>query len=94
MVLITAGNLIQKKGFDTVLKALPAIISKHPNLLYFIVGDGREKAALEQMVDKLRMNSNVCFCALSQKKFASISQCQQFTFKYQGIIKCKIVMLM
>lgn len=70
-VLITAGNLIQKKGFDTVLKALPAVILKHPNLLYFIVGDGPEKEALEQMVDKLKINSNVCFLgALSQEKFA------------------------
>lgn len=70
-VLITAGNLIQKKGFDTVLKALPSVISKHPDLLYFIVGDGPEKEALKQMVDKLRMNSNVHFLgALSQEKFA------------------------
>lgn len=39
-ILLTAGNLIEKKGFDTVLRALAALATRWPEVRYVIVGSG------------------------------------------------------
>ncbi|MDC7236082.1 MAG: glycosyltransferase family 4 protein [Spirochaetales bacterium] len=36
--LITFGLLSRNKGLETVIKALPAVVGKHPELLYIILG--------------------------------------------------------
>jgi len=37
-VLMTFGFLGRNKGIETVIKALPAIIEEHPNVLYLVIG--------------------------------------------------------
>src|SRR4051812_47929874 len=37
-VLLTFGLLSANKGIENVIAALPAILAKHPNVVYFIVG--------------------------------------------------------
>ncbi len=37
-VLMTFGLLSRNKGLETVIKALPRVVEKHPDLLYIIVG--------------------------------------------------------
>jgi glycosyltransferase involved in cell wall biosynthesis len=38
IVLLSFGLLSANKGFENVIAALPAILAKHPNVVYFIVG--------------------------------------------------------
>jgi glycosyltransferase involved in cell wall biosynthesis len=38
VVLLSFGLLSANKGIENVIKALPAILAKHPNVVYFIVG--------------------------------------------------------
>ena len=38
IVLLSFGLLSANKGIETVISALPAILAKHPNVVYFIVG--------------------------------------------------------
>lgn len=38
IVLLSFGLLSANKGIETVIAALPAILAKHPNVVYFIVG--------------------------------------------------------
>jgi phosphatidyl-myo-inositol dimannoside synthase len=42
----------QYKGYDTVIKAMPALLQQHPNLHFFIAGkaDAAEKERVEQLV--------------------------------------------
>lgn len=37
-VLLTFGLLSRNKGLETVIKALPAIVAQHPNVVYTIIG--------------------------------------------------------
>ncbi len=37
-VLLTFGFISRNKGIETVLRALPAVVEKHPDLLYIILG--------------------------------------------------------
>jgi len=42
-VILTVGRLGKRKGHDNVLRALPKVISKVPNLVYLIAGSGIEE---------------------------------------------------
>lgn len=59
-LIMTAGNLIGKKGFDTILHALSILIEKY-NILYVVVGDGPENKKLRNLADKLGVTNHVIF---------------------------------
>lgn len=39
-ILLTVGNLVQRKSHDMVIKSLPEVLKKHPDAVYVIVGVG------------------------------------------------------
>lgn len=41
-ILLSVGRLVKRKGFDMVIKAMPEISEKIPDLIYVIIGDGPE----------------------------------------------------
>jgi len=57
-VLLSFGRLVKRKGFENVIKALPEVFKKHPDLHYFISGSGPEKM---NILDQSMRNSNVTF---------------------------------
>ena len=70
-VLFTFGFLGRNKGVETVIKALPKIVEKHPNLLYIVLGkthpnvlreSGEEyRISLMRMAKSLNVEKNVVF---------------------------------
>jgi len=63
-VLLTVGRLPgfeRYKGQDRIIALLPKLISKFPNLVYLIVGDGSDRARLEKIVATLRLQKQVIF---------------------------------
>ena len=48
--LISVGRLEARKGVDTVLRILPRLIAQFPTLMYSIIGDGSQRAALAASV--------------------------------------------
>lgn len=62
-ILLTVARLEKRKGHDTVLRALPAVISRFPNTVYLIVGKGEEEYFLRGLVDQLNLGKNVIFAA-------------------------------
>lgn len=46
-VLATVAVLRRPKGIDDMLTALPAVLRRHPELVYLIAGDGPHREALE-----------------------------------------------
>lgn len=59
IILLSVSALVPKKGIDAILKALPEVIKKFPNLVYFIIGDGPEKNSLKDLINKLGLRKNV-----------------------------------
>jgi phosphatidylinositol alpha-1,6-mannosyltransferase len=49
-VILTVGALQKRKGQDMLIRALPAIRQRCPDVLYSIAGEGWERPALESLV--------------------------------------------
>ncbi|MFA5903030.1 MAG: glycosyltransferase family 4 protein [Desulfobacula sp.] len=83
-VLLTFGLLSPSKGIETVLQALPAILEKHPDVVYIILGrthphvlksQGESyRIMLQQMVHKLGINRQVIF----QNSFVALRELGEF----------------
>jgi len=58
-VILTIGRLIERKGQDSVIKALPKILEKIPNVHYLIIGDGPNKPELENLIKKMKLEDKV-----------------------------------
>jgi len=58
---LSVGRLIERKGFDRIIDALPGLIERFPSLRYEIVGDGPQRAALTAQVSRLGLGEHVRF---------------------------------
>jgi len=83
-VLLTFGLLSPNKGIENVLRALPAVIKKHPDVAYIILGathphilklQGDEyRILLQQLVRKLDIGEHVIF----QNRFVELKELCEF----------------
>jgi phosphatidylinositol alpha-1,6-mannosyltransferase len=60
-VVLTVGRLQKRKGHDVMIRALAEVRRSLPDVLYAIVGDGEERAALEHLVDAEGVRGHVKF---------------------------------
>ncbi len=71
-IILTVGRLVERKGHDMVIKAMPEILKSVPNAIYLIVGDGPDKNKLENLVNQLSLRDHVRFLgAVPQKDLAA-----------------------
>jgi phosphatidylinositol alpha-1,6-mannosyltransferase len=59
--ILTVARLDWHKGFDTVIRALPAVRAMHPEARYAIAGVGASRPYLEALVAELRLGDAVRF---------------------------------
>jgi phosphatidylinositol alpha-1,6-mannosyltransferase len=60
-VVLTTGNLVERKGHDMVIRALPQVIEAVPDVTYLIVGNGYYRAELERLAQALGVGDHVVF---------------------------------
>jgi glycosyltransferase involved in cell wall biosynthesis len=83
-VLLTFGLLSPNKGIENVLQALPAVIKKHPDVAYIILGATHPhilklhgdayRIVLQQLVRKLDIGEHVIF----QNRFVELKELCEF----------------
>ena len=59
--LVSVGRLVPKKGFDVLLRAMPAVLRDVPQAHLDIVGDGPLRAELEELAASLGVAGSVTF---------------------------------
>lgn len=59
--LVTVGHLVARKRHADVIEALAILAPAHPRLRYEIVGDGPERAALDQLATQRGIRDRVTF---------------------------------
>ena len=60
-IILTVGRLVERKGHDTVLQALPQVARHVPEVAYLIVGNGPHRAALQALAHQLGVDRIVHF---------------------------------
>jgi glycosyltransferase involved in cell wall biosynthesis len=60
-VIISVSRLVRKNGVDVLLRALPDLVRRHPNLQCRIVGDGLERQSLARAASDLGLGAAVRF---------------------------------
>ena len=83
-VLLTFGLLSPNKGIENVLQALPAVLIKHPDVIYIILGathphilkmhGDKYRIMLQQLVRKLHVGEHVIF----QNRFVALRELCEF----------------
>jgi phosphatidylinositol alpha-1,6-mannosyltransferase len=61
-VVITIGRLVERKGHDTVIKALAILRKTVPAIHYLIVGDGPNRLFLENLAQSTGVSDVITFC--------------------------------
>jgi phosphatidyl-myo-inositol dimannoside synthase len=61
-VVLTVGRLVERKGQDTVLRALPRVALELPNVVYLLVGSGPYESRLRSLARELELEDRVVFC--------------------------------
>jgi glycosyltransferase involved in cell wall biosynthesis len=59
--LLFVGRLSEKKGVRYLIKAIPLILKKYPQIKLLIIGEGKEKNRLISLSNKLNIGKNVIF---------------------------------
>jgi glycosyltransferase involved in cell wall biosynthesis len=60
-IIISCARLETKNNFRLVIEALPKIVQKIPNLLWFLIGGGDEEENLKKLASKLRVEKHIVF---------------------------------
>jgi predicted dehydrogenase/glycosyltransferase involved in cell wall biosynthesis/NADPH:quinone reductase-like Zn-dependent oxidoreductase len=61
IVLLTVARFTPQKDHATLLRALPNIVSSHPDVILLLVGTGEEQGAMEALADQLGLGDHVRF---------------------------------
>ena len=79
-VLLTIARLIPRKGQDVVIRALPKIISRHPDVVYMCVGVGPYRKSLMSLVTAHGLEGYVIFAGKvdEDEKYSYYDACDLF----------------
>ena len=57
--MVSAGRLIEEKGFDILIQSFLILKKSHPNLKLVILGEGDSRVSIETLISKLNLNNEV-----------------------------------
>ena len=85
VMLISMGDLIQRKNYDTAIKAIAE--AKNPALHYFICGKGQELDNLKNLAQSLGVSEQIHFMGFRSdiKELLSAADIFLFTTKQEGL---------
>ena len=60
-VILSIGRLVERKGFQNMIKAMPKILKSLPNIKYLVCGSGDYELELRKLVQSLNLEQSVIF---------------------------------
>jgi len=58
-VVVCTGRLVRRKGQDTLLRAWPTVLERHPDARLLLVGDGPDRERLGRLTESLGLRDTV-----------------------------------
>ena len=65
---LAMGRLVEKKGFDLLIRAFSLICPEFPDFHLLIAGDGEERNHLERLVDELNLRDRITFFGFADRE--------------------------
>ena len=75
---VAMGRLTRQKGFDLLLPAFAAALSRNPNWGLMILGDGDQRPELEQLIEQLGLRDHAFLQAPLRNPFAVLRRAKLF----------------
>ncbi len=60
-ILLTISRLKKRKGHDVIIKLMPQLLQKIPNIVYLVVGSGKNRDSLESLIKEKDLQNNIIF---------------------------------
>ena len=80
VVLLTVARLVPRKGQDVLIRALPAVLRRNPDVVYVCVGEGTYRARLEEFARSAGVQDRVVFAGRvsDAEKYSYYAACDVF----------------
>ena len=95
--LVTLGRLSDQKGFDIAIKAATILVKNGYNIKWYILGEGEERKALEQLISVNNLTKNFILLGIKENPYPYINnatiyvQPSRFEGKSLAIDEAKIL---
>lgn len=85
--IVSVGRLVPQKHFDMLIEAFSVFKSLHPDYSLHIYGEGMGRAALEELIKRLKLDNAVFLPGNIENVWNEIAVAQMFvlTSKYEGM---------
>lgn len=84
--ILTIARLSKEKGIDIAINACFEIVKDIPDIKWVVIGDGNQKAYLEQLVIEKKMQNNFIFIGLKQNPYPYLKHASVYVqpSRYEG----------
>lgn len=67
--IVSVGRLSKEKGFEDLIDVFKIVVKERPNWTLNIIGDGEEKAIIEEKIEKYNISPNVILHGYQSKEY-------------------------
>lgn len=67
--IVSVGRLSKEKGFEDLIDVFKIVVKERPNWTLNIIGDGEEKAIIEEKIEKYNISQNVIMHGYQSKEY-------------------------
>ncbi len=87
LVVLCIGRVVAHKGYFFLIDAIPEILKKFPSLLFYVLGDGRDKERLEKYAREKGVADKIVFAGYIHQPIPYIKGCDFFLHPslYEGM---------
>ena len=75
MKILTVGRLSYPKGYDIAIPVMKKLIQKGYDIDYYIVGEGEQRAELENLIERLGISDRIHLLGYQSNPYQYIAQC-------------------
>jgi glycosyltransferase involved in cell wall biosynthesis len=76
--LVSCGRLHYKKNFSDLIKTIPMLIDKYPNISLDILGEGPERKNLQNLIDRLKLGKYITLVGFVENPYVYYARANVF----------------
>ena len=83
---VTVARLSQEKGIDIAAEAFKILVQKHSNIKWYVIGEGNERAKLQQLVNDYQLQNHFFLLGLRANPYPYVKQATVYVqpSRYEG----------